>query len=295
MDNISASYRICETISKRNARNFYYAFSLLPKDKKRAICAVYSYLRACDDISDSEIPPHLKLEYLEKLRRLLHERKYAIESKSIMAAFFDAVDRFNIPTYLFHELIDGTEMDILISRYETFDELQEYCFKVAGVVGLICLYIFGYKHDSAFFCAEKCGIAFQLTNILRDIGEDTGRERIYIPTEDLEKYNYSEIDVYNHIYDDRFCELMRFEVDRTRNFYKIGSPLIGMINSSSKSALAAMIGIYSSVLNKIEALNYNVYNTRASLGTSEKLAVAAKAIIGSRHIQEALETTGCPR
>jgi len=280
---LKVSYEYCERVARKQAKNFYYAFTVLPQQKRAAICAVYAFMRFCDDISDSDNPCHSKIEALNRWRDALDAAVAGdFSSSKIMPAFHNAVHSFNIPTEYFHELIDGAEMDLSINRYRTFDDLYKYCYRVASVVGLVCIHIFGFNEEKAKEYAEYQGIAFQLTNILRDVKEDADRNRIYIPQSDIEAYGYSEIDLVNGVYDDRFRALMKAQVERARDFYHKGSPILGMIDPSSRGGLAAMTDIYSSILNRIESKNYDVFAKRISLTTSEKLAIAARSIFFGR-------------
>lgn len=274
------SYDVCERIARRRARNFYYAFAVLPKAKRRAICAVYAFMRYCDDISDSENPPKSKYEALQRWRVALDSALAGNYGRSkIMMGFHDAVKRFNIPPRYFHDLIDGAEMDLSINRYRTFDDLYQYCYRVASIVGLVCIHIFGFRGEAAIEYAENCGIAFQLTNILRDIKEDAERNRIYIPEEDLEAFGYSQDDVLNGVMDDRFVRLMEFEVNRAKDYYHRGMPLLNLVDVTSRPGLAAMIGIYSGLLGRIEDRGYDVFSERVALSTKEKLSIATKAAL----------------
>jgi len=278
------SYRECEKIAKSRAKNFYYAFSVLPKPKRRAICAMYAFMRYCDDISDGdERLGDSKESGLKQWRNALTsamEGEYG--NSAIMPAFHDAILQFGIPVGYFHELIDGAEMDLSINRYGTFEDLYKYCYRVASVVGLVCIYIFGFKDEEAKVYAESCGIAFQLTNVLRDVKEDAERNRIYLPLEDLNKFGYSEDDLLHGVMDDRFRALMKFEVDRAAEFYERSTPLLSMVDPGSRPGLCALIGIYSTLLHRIEETGYDVLSCRVALSTKEKLSIAAKSFLGGR-------------
>lgn len=281
---LTASYRECESIARLRARNFYYAFTVLPKAKRRAICAMYAFMRYCDDICDSDAEiGRDKLALLSKWRADLDLAMDGDYGQSmILAGFHDAVSSFNIPSVYFHDLIDGAQMDLSINRYETFEDLYQYCYRVASVVGLVCIHIFGFKDPSAMKYAEYCGIAFQMTNILRDIQEDAERNRIYLPMEDLRRFGYTEADLMNGVQDDRFRNLMRFEVARAREYYEKAAPLINLVDITSRSGLAAMIGIYSALLDRIEEKNYAVFDQRIALAAPEKIRIAARSLIWSR-------------
>lgn len=284
---LKASYRACETIARRRARNFYYAFTVLPKAKRRAICAMYAFMRYCDDISDSDDTGTSKTGALRQWRLALDDALNGHYGQSqILAGFHDAVKKFRIPENYFYELIDGAEMDLSINRYERFEDLYQYCYRVASVVGLVCIHIFGFHDQMAKVYAESCGVAFQLTNILRDIKEDAERNRIYIPQVDLATFGYSEEDLKNGVVDSRFRNLMRYEVNRARNYYHRSKPLIHLVDVTSRPGLAAMIGIYSTLLERIESRNYDVFSSRVKLSTKEKLGIAARSMLWSRSSQE---------
>lgn len=279
---LKESFQACEQIARKRARNFYYAFTVLPKAKRRAICSMYAFMRYCDDISDSDDPPSSKVDALRRWRSDLDSALDGDYGRSrILPAFHDTVRRFDIPEVYFHRLIDGAEMDLSINRYQTFDELYQYCYKVASLVGLVCIHIFGFTGDVAKDYAESCGIAFQLTNILRDIREDGERNRIYIPIEDLTTFGYSEEDLLTGIVDGRFNRLMEFQVSRARDYYGKAMPLLNHVDSASRPCLAAMIGIYSTLLDRIEARGYDVFAQRIALSSKEKLTIAAQSALRS--------------
>jgi phytoene synthase len=280
---LKTSYRACENIARERARNFYYAFTVFPKAKRQAICAMYAFMRYCDDISDSDNPSGTKLGALDAWRSALDNAVAGNYGQdAILPAFHHTVSTFNIPSKYFHELIDGAQMDLSINRYQTFDELYQYCYRVASVVGLVCLHIFGFNDDRAMKHAEHCGIAFQLTNILRDIKEDAERDRIYLPQEDLERFDVSEENLLNGVMDNRFHNLMRFQVQRAKDYYAKASPLVSLIDTASRPGLTAMVGIYSSLLDRIEDRGYDVFSSRVALSTKEKLGIAARSMLLSR-------------
>jgi phytoene synthase len=211
-----ASYRSAKAVA-RGRSNFYYSFIVLPAEKRLAFYAVYAFMRHCDDISDGD-------DGIENKSRMLHNWRAQLDAafsgdldkNPILPAFRDAIHNFSIPAEFFHWIIDGAEMDLDISHYETFEDLYKYCFNVASAVGLVCLQIFGFRDERAKKYAEQCGIAFQLTNILRDIKEDADRGRIYLPAEDLRKFHYTEEELRLGVVDERFRNLMQFEVWKER-------------------------------------------------------------------------------
>jgi 15-cis-phytoene synthase len=276
---LAASYRCVEEVARTRARNFYYSFVLLPEAKRLAFCAVYAFMRFCDDISDGEERDMDKRRALERWRGRLQEIQAGnVDGDLILPAFRDAVERFAIPAQYFEWIIDGAEMDLTTHRYDTFEALYRYCFHVASAVGLVSLQIFGYSDESAKEYAEQCGIAFQLTNILRDIKEDTDMGRVYLPSEDLERFEYTPEDLSRGVFDDRFRRLMMFETARARDFYARASNLLPLVETSSRPALWAMMEIYGRILKRIERSNYNVFDASIHLSPLEKMTVVARAL-----------------
>jgi len=196
----------------------------------------------------------------------------------ILPAFRDTLANFSIPADYFHWIIDGAEMDLNIRQYETFDDLYNYCFNVASAVGLVCLQIFGFTEPRATKYAEQCGIAFQLTNILRDIKEDAERGRIYLPLEDLRKFGYPPEELQKGVADERFRNLMRFEEERAREYYRSARNLLPLVEKTSKPALWAMIQIYERILDRIAQKQFDVFRHPIHLANSEKLSIALKAL-----------------
>jgi phytoene synthase len=193
-----------------------------------------------------------------------------------LPALVDTVQRYGINHRYFHELLDGAEMDQSKVRYATFAELYRYCYHVASVVGLVVLPVFGYKDPQAPVAGEACGIAFQLTNILRDVKEDAQLGRIYLPAEDLTQFGVSEADIMQLHFTPAFVELMKFEAARARQYYAQAAPLIGMIEPDSRATLAVMIGIYGGLLDRIEATGFNVFAGRVRLSAGKKLWIVAQ-------------------
>jgi phytoene synthase len=273
-----ASYRTAEAIA-RSRSNFYYSFIVLPPEKRRAFCAVYAFMRYCDDISDGNASLEAKRAMLQDWRSHLGAAfSGAIPGDGILPAFRDTVARYSIPAEYFHWIIDGAEMDLNISEYETFGALYRYCFNVAAAVGFVCLQIFGFHDPQAKKYAEQCGIAFQLTNILRDVKEDAESGRIYLPLEDLRRFDYSPQELRQGIMDERFRKLMRLEVERARDYYAAARNLLPLIEEKSKPALWAMIRIYERILDRIEAQRYDIFRAPIRLAGAENLSIAMKAL-----------------
>lgn len=283
-DTLADSYAYCRHVAKTQAKNFYYSFTVLPPEKKAAMCAIYAFMRYSDDISDEAALETDKHDLLPQWRIAL-DRAFAGDygSSRILPAFHDVVQRYDIPKRFFHDLIDGAEMDLTRTRYETFDDLYGYCYRVASVVGFVCIHVWGFSDgQEAYVPSEACGLAFQLTNILRDVKEDAQRGRIYLPLEDLRRFGYSEDDLLKGVTDQRFYDLMRFEVARARAYYEQALPLIPLLDPVSRPTFLIMYRIYRGLLDKIEAIDYNVFAMRARLSTPRKVGIVAQAWLGSR-------------
>lgn len=274
---LSASYRSAEAVA-RSRSNFYYSFVVLPVEKRRAFCAVYAFMRQCDDISDGDARLEDKQKMLGDWRAQI-DAVYSGDSEQnpILPAFRDTVRNFSIPVEYFHWIMDGAEMDLTTHQYETFHALYKYCFNVASAVGLVCLQIFGFCKEEAKRYAEQCGIAFQLTNILRDIKEDAARGRVYIPIEDLRRFDYSAEELQRGVLDERFRKLMKFETERAREYYSAARKLLPLVEETSKPALWAMIEIYQRILDRIVQRQFDVFHDRIHLAGSEKAAIALRA------------------
>lgn len=281
------SYDFCREIAKSRARNFYYSFIVLPPERRRAMCAVYAFMRHCDDIVDEEAGEAGEADKKTRLnawRKTLDDAYDGtpVDGGGLLPAFRDTVRRFDIPRAYFDAIIDGAEMDLTVTRYATFEDLYQYCYRVASAVGLVCIHIFGFHGKEAKQYAESCGIAFQLTNILRDVREDAGMDRIYLPREDLDAFGYSEENIRHGVFNDTFRRLMVFQVERARSYYDEALPLLPLVQSSSRACLAAMIGIYRACLEEIPRRQYDVYSRRISLSAWKKLAITARALIRKR-------------
>jgi phytoene synthase len=280
---LADSYRHCRGIARAQAKNFYYAFLALPRARREGLCAIYAFMRYCDDISDGPETPPSKVALLDAWRvALANAYRGEYGDSRIMPAFHDTVRRFEIPQEHFDALIDGAKMDLTVTRYDTFAALYRYCYHVASVVGLVCIHVFGYRDPRAREYAEYCGIAFQLTNILRDLAEDSAMDRVYLPREDLDRFGYSEEDLRQGVVDERFVRLMRFEVERAREYYRRAQPLLPLIDPASRPALGAMMAIYGGILTRIEQSGYNVFAQRAQLTRWEKVGIAAGAWLRAR-------------
>jgi phytoene synthase len=262
-------------IAKKSKSSFYYAFNLLPAEKRDAMNTVYAFCRETDDIVDEGNEP-VELKY-EKLHKWHLELEKALTCRSEyphLNKLGTIIKKFNIPYEPFFELIKGMEMDLQTQRYLSFEDLKLYCYRVASTVGLMCIEIFGYKHVSTKEFAVNLGIALQLTNILRDIKKDSQIGRIYLPKEDLEKFNYNEQDIINNVYNQNFVDLMKFEVARAKQYFVNANESLCKDDKGNMFAARAMQHIYSKLLDKIIDADYNVYEKNIRVNKFEKIAIA---------------------
>jgi len=279
---VQRAYRHCQELTKREAKNFYYGFILLPPAKRQAIYAGYTFARRCDDIADDNLEPEEKVRQLAEYRRRLEQCLHGHPSGPVFLALQDTIRRYRIPPEYFWQLIDGVEMDLTVRRYPTFADLRRYCYGVASTVGLISIEVFGYRDgQQARQHAEDLGIALQLTNILRDIREDAQRNRIYIPQDEMERFSYSEADIFNGIANEPFQYLMRFQVERAREYFERGQKLLPLLPRRSRACTAVLQGIYSRILARMEAQPSAVLRERVSLSGSQKLALASRELVRS--------------
>lgn len=262
-------------ISRKSKSSFYYAFNLLPNEKRDAMNTVYAFCRQTDDIVD-EVNEPVDLKY-EKLHRWRVELEKSINGHSdygLLNKLGKTISQFNIPLDPFFELLKGMEMDLQKNRYITFEDLRLYCYRVASTVGLMCIEIFGYKHKSAKDFAVDLGIALQLTNILRDVKKDADNGRIYLPQEDLGKYFYTDDDVLHHTYNKNFTELMKHEAKRAEHFFQKATEDLDLDDKYSMFAARAMQHIYHKLLERIIDADYDVYNRNIKVPKIEKVGIA---------------------
>jgi phytoene synthase len=276
------AYDYCEKLTRREAKNFYYGFMLLPSGQRRAIYSAYAFARQCDDIADAGLPPAEAASQLAAYRRSLEACLDGRPDSPVFAALHRTVEEYRVPPEYFFDLIAGVETDLTRTRYETFDELKDYCYHVASVVGLICLEIFGYTGgETARRHAADLGVALQLTNILRDISEDAERGRIYLPLDEVEWFGYSEEELLARRVTQDFCRLIAFQVDRARHYYSLGRELLPHLPRRARACVGVMAGIYSSILDDIERDPGVVFERRVSLSAGQKLALAGRELVRS--------------
>ncbi len=277
---LEESYRHCEFVAKTQARNFYFSFLTLPPERKAAMCAIYAFMRYSDDVSDEAAEDQTKEIEMRAWREAL-DRAFAGDygDSKILPAFHDTVKKYDIPARYFHELIDGTEMDLTKTRYETWDELHQYCYRVASVVGFVCVHVWGFDdgNGAALKHSESCGLAFQLTNILRDIGEDAERGRVYLPQEDLRRFGVTDSDLASGKMTEPIRSLIKFETERARAFYADAQKLSPYVHAPGRPTLSIMIRIYRGILRSIEKQNYDVFSHRARVSTPKKLGIVVNA------------------
>jgi squalene synthase HpnC/squalene synthase HpnD len=297
------SYEECHRIARASHSNFYYAFFLLPKSKRDGLAALYAFMRLVDDVADEGADLSAKQRGLAKWRAALDQyitgQDQVFDGNAAMAApasalrdaaevlpaLVDTMQRFKMPARYLHDLISGAEMDLTIQTYPTFERLREYCYRVAGTVGLTCTHVFGFSDSRALDLAEKLGLAFQLTNIIRDVHEDYKLGRVYLPEEDLQRYGVSQEDFALSEATLGIRELLRFEADRAWQLYDEGSALLGLIDADSRGALWLLVHTYSALLARIESVDFAVFGERVRVPKAEKMMFIAKARFG-RHTEE---------
>lgn len=261
--------------NKKSKSSFYYAFNLLPAFKRDAMNIVYAFCRETDDIVD-ENNDRVDSKY-QKLFKWRTELENAFENKSeyqLLNKLAVVSRQFNIPHEHCFELIKGMEMDLIKNRYDNFDQLYEYCYRVASTVGLICVEIFGYKHESAKQFAIDLGIALQLTNIIRDVSKDADANRIYIPKNEMERFGYSEEDLINHNYNYNFIELMNFQANRAKHYFNSATRDLSLDDKPSMFAARAMQHIYHNLLDKIIDAKYDVFHKNIKATKLEKVGIS---------------------
>ncbi|HXX16566.1 MAG TPA: squalene synthase HpnC [Candidatus Eremiobacteraceae bacterium] len=297
------SYEECHRIAREAHSSFYPAFFLLPKAKRDGIVALYAFMRLIDDVSDEGVDLAAKQRGLASWRAALDQainrQEQVVDGSAAIASpvtalkgaaeilpgLVDTIERYNMPTRYLHDLISGAEMDLTIRAYGSFERLKEYCYRVAGTAGLTCTHIFGFHDFRALEMAEKLGLAFQLTNIIRDVQEDYGFGRVYLPEEDLEHYRVVREDLGRKEPSLGVRELLRFEAERAWKLYEEGASLLGMIEEDSRATLWLLVHTYSALLARIEAQDFAVFGEKVKLAKAEKLKLVARARFG-RHTKE---------
>ena len=308
---LAAAYAHCRAIAKAQAKNFYYAFRVLPRQKSDAMCAVYAFMRKADDLADDEsLTIEQRRGAMAEWTAALHASRTATTSDPVFLAVHDAQQRFGISDTLLDQLVQGTTLDLQetqpgvqsvpllssegwdatpqtydIGVYQTFDDLYRYCYLVASVVGLVCIRIFGYTDSRAELYAEHTGIAFQLTNILRDVCEDAARGRIYLPMDDMQRAGTSPQAVWDACADvptpAEVLAVMRSEIERARNYYLAAESLVPLLDADSRPAMRVLVDIYRGLLDRIAFTPDAVFHKRVSVPTPTKLAILGRGLVAS--------------
>jgi len=292
---LAVAYSVCRHITRSAAKNFYYAFLVLPRHKRHALCAVYAFMRRCDDLADDEsIPPRDRYNRLVALLDDLHRVQGGQATDDpVLLALTDTQRKYDIPGELLDQLAMGTMMDVQAVagepasqsvlqpavHYQTFEELSQYCYRVASVVGLVCIRVFGYRDPAAENLAVRCGLAFQLTNIIRDVKEDALVGRVYLPEQDLRAFGIAATELREAMDASRFRPLLSMEAERARTYYQSGDQLIHLINEDSQPALWVLVNIYRALLEKIAQQQYDVFHGKVSLTVTEKLLILGKGLL----------------
>lgn len=311
---LEQSYEYCIALSRRTARNFYYSFLTLPRERFRAMCVLYAFMRVTDDLGDGDQDislvgtdrvssaadagdrpsPEARAQSLIAWR---HALKGVLEGAAVehpvLPAVADMLQRHNLPPKYLEAVISGVEMDLGPVAIDTFASLEKYCYHVAGAVGLACIHVWGFHDPRAIDAAIDCGTAFQLTNILRDLREDALLGRMYLPREDLERFGCSSADFSQGTPPEGFGRLMEFEISRARDYYARAGALFDYLDAPGRPILETMIGIYGGLLDEIERRRFDVLTRRVQLSRWRKLSIAGRAIV--RHkFQRLFATSGPP-
>jgi phytoene synthase len=291
------AYSVCRGITRSRAKNFYYGFLVLPKRKRQALCAVYAFMRRCDDLADDPaLAARERRQKLDAWVDAFHNAQAGVPTDDpILLALTDAQRRFHVPLGLLDALAFGTAMDAEVTpeesqdrplpahglqvQYRNFQDLERYCYHVASVVGLVCIRIFGYTNPEAEPLAERVGLAFQLTNIIRDVKEDASLGRVYLPEEDIDQFGVLPADITTNPDLTRLRPLLELQAQRALENYRAADELIPLISEDSQPALWVLVTIYRSLLEKIARLNYDVLTRRVSLTLREKLMILGKGFL----------------
>lgn len=279
------SYGYCTSVARSAASNFYFSFFLLPREKRRAMCALYAFLRKTDDLGDSSEPEDRRRQAMTQWRETFTMALQGSFSDPILPAVVDTIMRYRIPEQTFYDAIEGVEMDLVPCHYETFDQLERYCYLVASVVGCACIRIWGFRQERALELAQRCGLAFQLTNILRDVKEDAARGRVYLPCEDLRRFGCCTEDLYQGVCDERVQKVVCFEIDRAELFYCEAAELFSYLDPCSRRTFGAMYDTYFRLLSDIKRRHGDVFSQPVRLGTWRKLQIAVRWAVGHLPLQ----------
>jgi phytoene synthase len=275
---LAESFRYCEDVARRQAGNFYPAFRILPHAQRRAMCALYTFMRIADDLSDEPAPTDVKRRQLADWRRGLSAALAGHYEHPSHAALHRTAEEYQVPRAYLEAVLDGVEMDLEPVVYATFAELRLYCYRVASAVGLACIHIWGFRGEECKQYAEDAGVAFQLTNILRDLGEDAARGRVYLPGEDLERFGYDVERLKRGERDEAYRALMRYEVARARQFYETAWPLLPRLAPGGRAVFLLMARTYRGLLDEIERRDYDVFSGRVRVSRWRKALLALRVL-----------------
>jgi len=276
---VQSSYRHCQHLTRRAASSFYYSFLLLPRQKRLSMCALYAFLRHADDLGDSNEQVGLKQQKLSKWRESLEAALEGKFDSPLLPALIDTVERYQIPSRFLFDVLDGVEMDLVPRCYNSFDELEIYCHRVASAVGIACIHIWGFCDEAAFLPARQCGVAFQLTNILRDVKEDAQRNRIYLPLDDMQRFDCDPEDLMRGEYNPQFEDLILYQVARAEQLYLQAVPLSDYLHRDGQRIFAAMVTIYRGLLDTIKRRRGDVFSRRIRLGGIRKLWIVLSWLV----------------
>jgi phytoene synthase len=281
---VEESYELCRQITAKYSKTFYIGTLLMSPEKRRAVWAIYVWCRRTDELVDGPKAPLTTPETLDRWEKHLETVFSGTPIEDVDVALVDTLSHFSLDIQPFRDMIAGQRMDLYRSRYQTFEELELYCYRVAGTVGLMTLPVMGVdnsrtapwdlyqkRHHDPTEEAVALGIANQLTNILRDVGEDARRGRIYLPQEDLTLFNYTEADLFNGVVDERWRELMRFQIQRARKFFASAEKGISALSPDARCPVWAALILYRGILDEIERNDYDVFRKRAYVPTSRKM------------------------
>ncbi len=267
-------YRHCRDIARTNSKTFYLSSLFLAPEKRRAVWAVYAFCRTADDIVDGLTPAAERLAAIDYWERALLAAYSGNADDRIMVALHDAIGRFDIPLQPALDLLRGARLDITVRRYSTYDDLREYCYLVASTVGLLTAPILGYSTAAALDYGVALGRAMQMTNILRDVGEDARMGRIYLPLDEMARFGYTESSLFEEVVDDAFVALMKFQIERVRRLYAEAEPGIALLSPESRYTVRLALTLYRQILGSIEANRFDVYSKRAYVPFRSKMLVA---------------------
>lgn len=278
---LAEAYAFCEAVIRQHSKSFFFSSQFLAPETRRSVRALYAFCRTTDDTVDMAAgdPARALAEWVHRARTPRLAQYYPV-----LAAWHDTRSRYGLAAELVDELLAGVAMDLTIHRYASFADLWLYCYRVASVVGLLVMGITGSAPGAAPY-AIKLGVALQLTNILRDVGEDALRGRVYLPQEDLDRFGMSADEILNGVYDERFRALMRFQADRARMLYAESMPGIALLPPDSRFGVAAAARVYQGILDKLAANNYDAYTRRAHLNLREKIALLPRIWWGLREMR----------